>query len=127
MYYQLLDYECCLLYIRLLIRYFASILGCIFILKGFEFFRMKFKVTYNNLQVVHDVYDVGSAKPIDLLVLLILYDTIPSQRHHIESIIRNKIRTGVFTDGVLGKIFANHVDVCLGTTCSMLLIYLKVY
>lgn len=79
-------------------------------------------MTTDHLQVIQDVYDVASVKPIDFLVLLILYDAVPSQRHPIESIIRNKIRTGIFTDGVLGKIFANHVDVCLCIACFMLLI-----
>lgn len=77
------------------------------------------------MQVIQDVYDLASARPIDLLLLLILYDAIPTQRHPIESIIRNKIRKGLFTDGVLGKIFTNHVDVCLCSTYFMLMIYLK--
>lgn len=67
-------------------------------------------LTLNWLKVIQDVYDVASVKPIDFLVLLILHNAIPSHRQNIESIMKNKIRTGIFTDRVLGKIFANHVD-----------------
>ncbi|KAG0727428.1 Fanconi anemia group D2 protein [Chionoecetes opilio] len=62
----------------------------------------------NWLKAIQDVSDVASVNPIDLLMLLILYEAVPSQRHPIESIFRNKIRAGLFTDTVLGKIFAKH-------------------
>ncbi|XP_071548151.1 Fanconi anemia group D2 protein-like isoform X1 [Panulirus ornatus] len=60
------------------------------------------------LKAIQDVYDVASVKPLDLLILLILHDAAPSQRRPIESIFRNKIRTGLFSDTILEKIFTNH-------------------
>ncbi|XP_063887534.1 Fanconi anemia group D2 protein-like isoform X1 [Scylla paramamosain] len=68
----------------------------------------KFLAT-NWLKAIQDVCNVASVRPIDFLVLLILYDAVPSQRHPIESIFRNKIRTGLFSDAVLGEIFAKHI------------------
>ncbi|MPC33810.1 Fanconi anemia group D2 protein [Portunus trituberculatus] len=79
------------------------------------------------LKAIQDVCDVASVRPIDFLLLLILYDAMPSQRHPIESIFRNRIRTRLFSDAVLGKIFANHIVALkenfksLKKICSLLL------
>ncbi|KAG7161845.1 Fanconi anemia group D2 protein-like 2, partial [Homarus americanus] len=60
------------------------------------------------LKAIQDVYDVAGVRPLDFLILLMFYDSVPSQRRAIESIFRNKIRTGFFSDTLLEKIFTNH-------------------
>nr|XP_053651378.1 Fanconi anemia group D2 protein homolog [Cherax quadricarinatus] len=64
------------------------------------------------LKAIHDVDDVASTRPFDVLILLKLYDSVPSQRRHIESIFRNKIRTGLFPNTLLEKTFTSHSSVC---------------
>lgn len=46
--------------------------------------------------------------PLDLLLLLLLYDVAPAQWHPIESMIRNKIHSGLLSDAMLGHIFTTH-------------------
>ncbi|KAK7071509.1 hypothetical protein SK128_027158, partial [Halocaridina rubra] len=60
------------------------------------------------LKAIQDVVDVTSLRPFDFIVLVVLYDVLPYRRRPIESIIRNKIRMGLFSDAVVEKIFANH-------------------
>ncbi|XP_069186232.1 Fanconi anemia group D2 protein isoform X2 [Procambarus clarkii] len=61
------------------------------------------------LKVIND--DAASVGSLDVLILLILYDSVPSQRRHIESIFRNKIRTCLFSDTMLEKTFTNHSSI----------------
>ncbi|KAK3892628.1 hypothetical protein Pcinc_003517 [Petrolisthes cinctipes] len=63
------------------------------------------------LKAIQDVGNVGSVRPLDLLLLLLLHDAVPSQRHPIESMIRNKIRAGLLSDAMLGHIFTTHTTV----------------
>ncbi|KAK4317245.1 hypothetical protein Pmani_011660 [Petrolisthes manimaculis] len=63
------------------------------------------------LKAIQDVGNVGSVRPLDLLLLLLLHDAVPSQRHPIESMIRNKIRAGLLSDAMLGSIFTTHTTV----------------
>lgn len=64
--------------------------------------------------------DVHSVRTFDFLLLLVLYDAAPSRRRPIESIFRNKIRLGLFSDLMLEKTVTNHGVVCESSSfCSM--------
>ncbi|XP_037793800.1 LOW QUALITY PROTEIN: Fanconi anemia group D2 protein-like [Penaeus monodon] len=60
------------------------------------------------LKAVQDVDDVHSVRTFDFLLLLVLYDAAPSRRRPIESIFRNKIRLGLFSQLMLEKTVTNH-------------------
>lgn len=68
-------------------------------------------------QAVQDVDDVHSVRTFDFLLLLVLYVAAPSRRRPIESILRNKIRLGLFSDPMLEKAVTNH-SIVSGKTCS---------
>jgi hypothetical protein len=54
--------------------------------------------------------DNADLKPLDLLVLLQLYN-LPNKKKSVESLIKNKIRTGQLTEELLKKCFKNHGSV----------------
>ncbi|XP_068244044.1 Fanconi anemia group D2 protein isoform X2 [Palaemon carinicauda] len=60
------------------------------------------------LKAIQDADDVASVRPLDFLLLVVLYEEVPSRQRPIESIFRNKIRTSLFSDTMIEKTFFNH-------------------
>lgn len=63
------------------------------------------------LKAINDVEEVKMFRPLDFLLLIVLYDAIPAKRKNIESIVRNKIRAGLFTNAMLEQTFECHPTV----------------
>jgi len=61
------------------------------------------------LKAIESVKQPGNHKVIDLFMLLILHDT--PRRKAVESLFRNKIRAGCFTDAYLTQVFSIHSQV----------------
>jgi len=59
------------------------------------------------LSAVESVRDVSEQKPLDLLVLVLLHKT-QQRRKVVESIVRNKIRAGLFTEQLVVSTFQQH-------------------
>ena len=60
------------------------------------------------LSAVESVRDVSEVKPLDLLLLLLLHKN-QQRRKTVESIIRNKIRAGLFTEELVSSTFQKHI------------------
>ena len=77
-------------------------------------------------QTLDDISDVTKLHSFDLLIIFVLYDTIPPRRKTIESIFRNKIRKGLPSDVLLQKIFKDHNSVSIFDIEYFLLLLYKV-
>ncbi|XP_066963666.1 Fanconi anemia group D2 protein isoform X1 [Macrobrachium rosenbergii] len=60
------------------------------------------------LKAIQDEDDVASVRPLDFLLLIVVYEAVPTRQRPIESIFRNKIRTRLFSDAMIEKTFVNH-------------------
>ncbi|KAB7499678.1 Fanconi anemia group D2-like protein, partial [Armadillidium nasatum] len=60
------------------------------------------------LKAVCDVNERNSIKHFDFLILLVLYQYVPSRRKGIESSIRNMVRLEIFTPPYIESVFRNH-------------------
>ncbi|CAL4104392.1 unnamed protein product, partial [Meganyctiphanes norvegica] len=63
------------------------------------------------LKAINDVEEVKMNRPLDFLLLIVMHDAVPAKRRPIESILRNKIRFGLFTSALLEQTFECHPTV----------------
>lgn len=69
-------------------------------------------------QAVDSVKEPSDHKVIDLFILLILYST--DRKKPVESLIRNKIRSGAFTEVLLQEAFRERAQVLVYFCCNLL-------
>lgn len=73
------------------------------------YFYLHSVVYATSFQAIESVKQPGNHKVIDLFILLILHGT--PRRKAVESLFRNKIRAGCFTDAYLKQVFSIHSQV----------------
>ncbi len=61
------------------------------------------------MRAIDLVKSAAEHKPLDFLVLLILH-AIPTRRKSVESLMKNKIRSGLFTENLIRNTFSSHAD-----------------
>ena len=69
------------------------------------------------MQAIESVNSPGKHKVVDLFVLLILHSTA-NRKKAVESLIRNKIKNGHFTEEMLTAAFNSHSQVRLAKTAN---------
>ena len=70
-----------------------------------------------SMQAIESVNSPGKHKVVDLFVLLILHSTA-NRKKAVESLIRNKIKNGHFTEEMLTAAFNSHSQVRLAKTAN---------
>ena len=65
---------------------------------------------FSLFQTIDGVKTTGGHKVIDLLTLLMLH-SLANRKRPVESVVRNKIRSGLFTEVLLHAAFSSHAEV----------------
>lgn len=65
------------------------------------------------LNIIENVPDASSHKPLDVIILLVIYSSIPVFKKRVETIFRYKMKMELFKTSLLEKLFKSFHVVCI--------------